>query len=380
VASGSTYRAKRPDRLDEKLRQRNTESQYSKFQSISSDIKDLAGVRIALYFPGDQRDVEKIIKDAFVLIREKAFPDGKAARYPKQFDGYHAVHYLVRLKAESVGKGQQRYSDARIEIQVASVLMHAWAEVEHDLVYKPLSGRLSGAEYDILDELNGLVLTGEIALRRLQAAITGRVNTDANLFTNHYELAAFLHRELPLAQGDGPELPIGRIDRLFQLLKQSDRNSPAAVRPLLRAVITDPDHDRPVADQLIDLFIGTNKHRYQTYEMIRALTAGGPGVPEQDALDRDQAMGAFLNAWIRLERALRQRTGTTDLRFWDAIRPHLSSAEAEELTALRRLRNQIVHGIEIPSSDYLRSFTQRVQATTRGLIPHSTRKRRRKKK
>ena len=36
--------------------------------------------------------------------------------------------------------------------------MHAWAEVEHDLVYKPQEGVLSTEELSILDELNGLAL------------------------------------------------------------------------------------------------------------------------------------------------------------------------------------------------------------------------------
>ena len=48
--------------------------------------------------------------------------------------------------------------------------MHAWSEVEHDLVYKPLNGTLSEEELAILDELNGLVLAGEIALERLHIA------------------------------------------------------------------------------------------------------------------------------------------------------------------------------------------------------------------
>ena len=52
--------------------------------------------------------------------------------------------------------------------------MHAWAEVEHDLVYKPYSGKLQEDELAILDEINGLVIAGEIALERLQKAITER--------------------------------------------------------------------------------------------------------------------------------------------------------------------------------------------------------------
>lgn len=63
-----------------------------------------------------------------------------------------------------LSEAEKRYAVARVEVQVASVLMHAWSEVEHDLVYKPLQGGLSTEEYAILDELNGLVMAGEIAL------------------------------------------------------------------------------------------------------------------------------------------------------------------------------------------------------------------------
>ena len=73
--------------------------------------------------------------------------------------------------------------------KVASVLMHAWSEVEHDLVYKPMQGTLSEEELAILDELNGLVLTGEIALERLQAAGNERIqNSKATFARNIFKL------------------------------------------------------------------------------------------------------------------------------------------------------------------------------------------------
>ena len=80
----------------------------------------------------------------------------------------------IQLKDNSLQDTQKRYVNSKTEIQVASVLMHAWSEVEHDLVYKPLNGTLSEEELAILDELNGLVLAGEIALERLQIAGTAR--------------------------------------------------------------------------------------------------------------------------------------------------------------------------------------------------------------
>ena len=53
-----TYRAKNPQRLGEKLRKRDQKQHYTDAQTITEDIIDLAGVRIALYFPTDQKDVD----------------------------------------------------------------------------------------------------------------------------------------------------------------------------------------------------------------------------------------------------------------------------------------------------------------------------------
>ena len=81
-----------------------------------------------------------------------------------------------------------------VEVQVGSVLMHAWAEVEHDLIYKPESGEISEDEDAILDEINGLVITGEVALERLQRAVERRLAEKDVKFDNQYDLAAYLHR------------------------------------------------------------------------------------------------------------------------------------------------------------------------------------------
>jgi ppGpp synthetase/RelA/SpoT-type nucleotidyltranferase len=74
--------------------------------------------------------------------------------------------------------------------------MHGWAEVEHDLLYKPLSGKPSDTERSILDEINGIVLAGEIALERLQNAMKTRLGMQEQRFNNHYELAAYIYERL----------------------------------------------------------------------------------------------------------------------------------------------------------------------------------------
>lgn len=193
-----TYRAKRPERLRDKVESRNQDKNYQTVDAIYSDIVDLAGVRIALYFPGDVDEVEQLITTRFAIAQTKQFPkDSGLPKYNKaRFSGYAAKHYRVRLSANKLSEVQARYAEAQIEIQVASVLVHAWAEVNHDLAYKPLSGQLSEDEYAILDELNGIVLAGEIALERLQRAAKLRLSKAGERFNNHYELAAYIYDRL----------------------------------------------------------------------------------------------------------------------------------------------------------------------------------------
>ena len=55
------------------------------------------------------------------------------------------------MRDEILNESQKKYESARIEIQVASLIMHAWSEVEHDLIYKPMQGTLSEEELSILE-------------------------------------------------------------------------------------------------------------------------------------------------------------------------------------------------------------------------------------
>jgi len=51
--------------------------------------------------------------------------------------GYQSVHYLVRLSnARAALPEYQRFAGAITEVQVRTILQHAWAEIEHDIQYK----------------------------------------------------------------------------------------------------------------------------------------------------------------------------------------------------------------------------------------------------
>jgi ppGpp synthetase/RelA/SpoT-type nucleotidyltranferase len=185
-------RAKRPNRLEKKLRKRGPKKHYQTFRDIYDDIIDLAGVRVALYFPADRERVGEIIEGLFASVRPaKHFPED---RDEGDSLGYVATHYLVHLRPDTLRKKELRYADTQVEIQVASVLMHAWSEVAHDLVYKPEKGRLTEEEAAILGKINDLVQEGESYLERLQAAIEGRKGEELR-----FEIAAAFSKAARLA-------------------------------------------------------------------------------------------------------------------------------------------------------------------------------------
>ena len=268
-------RAKKPERLKKKLEKRNITRSYQSFEEIKEDIADFSGVRIALYFPGDLYKVQKFIESNFVIKECKTFPeevkstDVQVPFYKKRFSGYWATHYRVYMKASDLPENDKRYAESLIEIQVASALMLTWAEVEHDLVYKPFSGELSYEEYQILDELNGLVLAGEIALQRLQKAVKYRVSQVGSEFNNHYEVAIFLNNNLGNSiENSQNEIVLGRVDLLFSSIKSSGFNKPEKLKELL-VDIDKERKDRSIVDQIMDKISDLDSALYEKYRNVK---------------------------------------------------------------------------------------------------------------
>lgn len=381
-----TSRAKNPLRLEAKIRQRHKTKNYQTVDVIYDDIVDLAGVRVALYFPAERQEVGRIIQSQFVLDGEpKEFPTSAEPTYKKRFSGYWATHYRVYLPEALLNESQKRYSEARVEIQVASVLMHAWSEVEHDLVYKPLQGALSEDEYAILDELNGMVLAGEIALERLQRAAEARVSTHDREYTNHYDLASSLLDMSRSKLGDlrVHDSSIGRVDHLFYLLQKLDLNTPDRLSKYLDALHSDLEK-RPLSEQVIDQILAEDPSHYSTYEQIRAfevpsLSLGSSNTSRASLSD---AIGQFMATWIDFERILRMVAeskgesviGGSQVKWLNLI-PIRSVKLRETADRLRRFRNMLVHGIEVPDADYINAQTAALQnvmgAIKRSLAPQS---------
>ncbi len=387
IRSIVTYRAKRPDRLEDKLNKRAEKrvNGYETIEDIYTDIPDLAGARVALYFPGDRDKVGNIIHAAFKVVRPpKRFPDSSQPNptftsvtgepYPKRFSGYWATHFLVSLLENSLKESQKRYSDAKIEVQVASVLMHAWSEVEHDLIYKPLQGPLSIEEYSILDTLNGMVQSGELSLEHLQRAADTRVAKHDNPFSNHYDLAAYLFEKVKPIREMADEPFMGRVDVLFDLLTALNIASPDGISTYI-AARKDETERRPIAEQLIDEIISADTSRYDVYSKVRSQREGKSpyaAVPHAQApSEQERAIGFFITQWIRFEtwfRTMGKERGV-DERLLLSPSPRLLNKlqlvdreTAEEIEHIRRVRNHLVHGVEVPDAPFILREGERLKA------------------
>lgn len=125
-----TSREKSAASLREKI-QRDGKS----YANPLEDITDLAGVRVITYFPTDVDKVVPIIEREFDVDLEHSMDKRKTA--DPSFFGYASVHLVVGLSAERLRLAEYSvFNRLKCEIQVRTILQHAWAEIQHDIVYK----------------------------------------------------------------------------------------------------------------------------------------------------------------------------------------------------------------------------------------------------
>jgi ppGpp synthetase/RelA/SpoT-type nucleotidyltranferase len=107
------------------------------YEDPYGDIEDKVGVRIVVLFSEEIRVVEKALLacDAWTAAKARDFEEERRAR-PFVFD-YQSLHYIVRSKAPVVQAGVEVGPDTPCEVQIRTILQHAYSELTHDTIYKP---------------------------------------------------------------------------------------------------------------------------------------------------------------------------------------------------------------------------------------------------
>lgn len=101
---------------------------------------DITGVRVILYFESDVQKVSGLIESCFTVDAINSLDKGSLLSVDKI--GYRSVHYVCDIGTERSNLPEfEGMAGLKFEVQLRTVLQHAWAEIAHDRNYK-FSGKL----------------------------------------------------------------------------------------------------------------------------------------------------------------------------------------------------------------------------------------------
>jgi ppGpp synthetase/RelA/SpoT-type nucleotidyltranferase len=166
------------------------------------DITDQIGVRVITYVHSDVQAVVDLLADQVAVHDDRDLGEETASE--GRF-GYASRHLLIGLDPEQEARpGHEVLRGRQAQVQIRTVLQHAWAEFEHDIRYKGSIPEEHVSEFDRRFTLAAGLL--ELADREFSAIrdrlregspepVTGPEDDDPRLSPR--ELAAFLAGQYP---------------------------------------------------------------------------------------------------------------------------------------------------------------------------------------
>lgn len=175
-----------------------------KYKSID-DITDIVGVRIISHYANDVDKIAEIVEEEFLVDKENSI-DKRATLEPDRF-GYLSLHYIITLNDKRTKlKEYAPYKKIKAEIQIRSILQHAWAEIEHDIGYKSSNG-LPNEVRRYFSRLAGLLELADDEFVKIRKSITARQEEVADAIKDGHSdvsldvvsLAEFLNQSTVIA-------------------------------------------------------------------------------------------------------------------------------------------------------------------------------------
>jgi ppGpp synthetase/RelA/SpoT-type nucleotidyltranferase len=124
------HRTKSVDSFVEKIHRKN-----EKYKDPLAEITDLCGLRVICYYLEDVASVGELIEQQFDVDWANSVRYGPESD-PERF-GYRSDQYIVYLSEDRKKLLEwEKYCDRCAEIQVRTIMQHAWAAVDHKIRYK----------------------------------------------------------------------------------------------------------------------------------------------------------------------------------------------------------------------------------------------------
>lgn len=123
-------------RVKEETSLQNKINKHPQKYNYIEEVTDLCGLRIITYFEDDVDLIAALLRQT-VNVDTVNSVDKRKVLPATQF-GYSALHMVVSLTGRQLTQAKYSgFQNCKIEIQICTILQHAWAEIEHDLGYKP---------------------------------------------------------------------------------------------------------------------------------------------------------------------------------------------------------------------------------------------------
>lgn len=170
-------RAKSPDSFYKKsiktIALDNNPNNELKYNNPLEQITDQSGIRIIVLLPRDVEKVNDIIEKEFNVIEQITHGD--------KF-GYQSTHFIVNMnKLRLTLSEYQKFTNLKAEIQVRTILQHAWAEIEYDIIYKSSIVMPTQTQHN-LASLAGLLEIADKEFQRIQEEDDSqRIKTKQNI-------------------------------------------------------------------------------------------------------------------------------------------------------------------------------------------------------
>lgn len=216
-------------------------------------INDTLAMRIICPFLGDLEQVEMALSDRYTILEIERKGQDRSFR---EF-GYESIHVLIAIP-ESIRPLCTDLERDVVEIQLRTILQEAWAEVEHELVYK--------AEFTPFDE----------PLKRKLAALNATLTLSDIIFQEILEYQKKLNEALGRRREEFYRTIEARTSEVFQLPLATARGD-----TLSQSFVTAEGNSTPakqngsLADKDLDslLLAALNAHNASDFERAVAIYA-----------------------------------------------------------------------------------------------------------
>lgn len=110
-------------------------AEKDKYSDPKNQIKDLAGIRIITFVSSEVDSCSNLIKPLFKMDDQHSIDKRETLGTDKV--GYRSVHYVGELAEDRLRLPEFRpFKGMSFEIQIRTILEHAWADISHDRNYK----------------------------------------------------------------------------------------------------------------------------------------------------------------------------------------------------------------------------------------------------